>query len=97
MFKALLKKQLMEMFRGVFVNTKTGKRRQGFGLIGFLAIFVLAFFSLGFFFYTIAEPLAEAFITQGRAWLYYAVMGIIALVIGVFLSVFSTYSALYQA
>ena len=97
MFKALLKKQLMEMFRGVFVNTRTGKRRQGFGLIGFLAIFVLAFFSLGFFFYTIAEPLAEAFITQGREWLYYAVMGIIALVIGVFLSVFSTYSALYQA
>ena len=46
MFKALLKKQLAEMTVGITVNRKTGKRRQGAGLIGFILMFVLLFFSL---------------------------------------------------
>ena len=51
MTKALLKKQMLEVFSWLYVNRKSGKRRQGSGLIGYVLLYVIVFGYLGVTFY----------------------------------------------
>lgn len=97
MLKALFKKQMMEMNAWLLQDKKTGKARSKGGVIGLAILYLLVFAMLfGMFFAMsmgLCQPLAEA----GLAWLYFALMGAMAVVLGVFGSVFSTFSSLYQA
>lgn len=96
MFKALVKKQFTELFRGYFVNSKKGTARSKkqtvwrFILFGFLMLFLsVAFFGLS----TTLAPLLET----EMEWLYFAIMGLMSIALGTFGSVFNTYTVLYQA
>ena len=97
MIKTLLKKQLTEIFKSYFVDSKKNKARSRastvlyFVLFAFLMLFISCsiFGALGF----ALTPV----VTLGFGWLYYAVIGLIAVLFGVFGSVFSTYSGLYLA
>ena len=44
-----------------------------------------------------AEMLCVPFVDAGFSWLYFAVMGLMAIAVGIIGSVFSTYSTLYLA
>ena len=63
-----------------------------FGLF-YLAIFAM----LGIFFYYMADMLCEPLVSADLGWLYFAIMSLIAIALGVFGSVFNTFSSLYQA
>ena len=97
MIKTLLKKQLTEIFKNYFVDAKKNKARSRtstilyFAFFAFLMLFISCsiFGSLGFS----LTPIVKL----GFGWLYYAVIGLIAVLFGVFGSVFSTYSGLYLA
>lgn len=94
----LLKKQFAEIFRSYFHDTKKNKARSKAGTIAYIIFFVLIMAGvLGGMFYMTAVSLCEPLTTAGAGWLYFAIMGIIAIVLGVFGSVFSTYSGLYLA
>ena len=98
MLKLLVKKQFLEMFRSFFYNQKTQRARSAAGSIAFVAGYVLLMLgviggSFGMLFSRICLPLA----TVGMAWLYFLLAGMLALLLGVFGSVFSTFSSLYQA
>lgn len=97
MTKTLLKKQMMEVFSWVFMNTKTGKRRTGKGLAGFLALYLLLFAFLGVMFYSLAAGMCSALVGIGHGWLAMALMGILGVTMGVFGSVFNTFATLYKA
>lgn len=97
MRKALFKKQLMEVFSWVFQDNKTGKRRAGKGLITYIFFYALVFGFLGYIFYQVAEMLCEPLIGVGLGWFYVTLMGMIGVLMGVFGSVFNTYTSLYQA
>ena len=97
MTKALFKKQMIEAFSWVYYNQKNGKRRSGGGLIGFLLLYGLLFAFLGVMFYMVANQLCGPLTAAGMGWLYMALMGLMGVMLGVFGSVFSTYSSLYQA
>lgn len=98
MIGVLLKKQFMELFRSFFYDQKKGKRRSkastvvsvllyGLLLVGFLGgIFTLLSLSL-------CGPLYE----NGLGWFYFTIMGVIAVALGIFGSVFSTFSGMYLA
>ena len=64
MIKALLKKQIMEVFSWVYFDRKNGKNRSKNGIIGYAALYLLIFGFLGVFFYQIAnmlcKPLSDA-------------------------------------
>lgn len=96
MMKALIKKQFLESFRSYFVNPKTNKRRSKGGIIGFFAFFAVAMLSLFAIFFALANMLSPM-LEQELAWLYYALMGIVSIALGVFGSVFNTYAGLYLA
>ena len=98
MLKALLKKQLYEIFGGFFYNKKTGKARSGAGGIAGVVLYVAVIFvAVGGMFAAAANTVCGYLFSAGYGWLYYAMFSAAALVFGVFGSVFSTYSGLYLA
>ena len=97
MIKALLKKQMLEVFSWVYFDRKNGKNRSKNGIIGYAALYLFIFGFLGVFFYQIANTLCKPLSDAGFGWLYFALMGLIAVAMGVFGSVFNTYSSLYNA
>lgn len=98
MIGTLLKKQLMEIFRSYFYNSKKNCRRSAastallFVMFGVLMIGIcggiFAFLSVA-----ICLPLAVA----GVGWFYFLIMSAMAIALGTFGSVFNTFSGLYLA
>lgn len=97
MLKVLLKKQLMEVGAFVYQNKKTGKNRTGASLIGYCVLLVGIYAYLGAIFYKVANSLCTPLIDSNMDWLYYSIMGMMAMALGIFGSVFNTFSALYRA
>ena len=96
MLKILVKKQLTEIWRGFFYDAKNNKGRSRASTVGlFILFFLLSFGVIGGMMtgmaWTICPPLLEA----GFGWLYYTLMSSLAVVLGVFVSAFSTYQGLY--
>ena len=92
----LIKKQFIEVFRSYFVNQKTGKKRTKgkttlfFFLFLLLLIFVSAtFLGISYLFLDLIKGPKEFH------WIYFAVMGILTMILGIFGSVFNTYASLY--
>lgn len=97
MFRALLKKQFSEVGALYFRSGKKGKTRSKGAVIGLVILFIVLFASLGVAFFGMGELFAGAMLPSGMDWLYFAMMGMIALFIGVIGDVFTAYTALYQA
>ena len=97
MLKALLRKQFLELNAFYFQNRKTGKNRSKAGTIGFIILYIVLFLYLAFTFFMVANSLAGTLVPLGYGWLCFALMGLIALVFGLFGSVFNTYAGLYHA
>lgn len=97
MLMTLIKKQFRECFRGYFVNRKTGKLRSKWGLAGLFVLFASLMMLLCTTFFGVAFILGDVQKIPGMSWLFYALMGILAIMLGTFGSVFNTYSTLYVA
>ena len=97
MIKALFKKQMAEVFSWLFMDGKKKTRRTGKGKVGFLLLYGLLFAYLGGFFFLTAKTMCEVFVPLGLTWFYFVLSGLVALVLGIFGSVFNTYASLYLA
>ena len=94
MLMTLIKKQFYEVFRGYFINPKTGKARSKKGIIGMFIFFAAVMIVVGFSFFAMTLSMT-ALIGTEIEWLFFAMFGILAISLGVFASVFTTYSSLY--
>lgn len=97
MLKALINKQLTEIFRNFFFDQKKNRARSKAASIGmiiglFILLYAVVGGMFGFYAYNLV-PIASA----GFGWLYYLIFGGVGLFFGVFGSVFNTYSGLYLA
>lgn len=98
MVKTLLKKQFAEIFRNYFYDSKKNKARSKVGTIAYMVFFVLIMVvMLGGMFTMMSVSLCEPLCAAGAGWLYFAITGVIAILLGIFGSVFSTYTGLYLA
>ena len=98
MLKILVKKQMMEIFRGYFYDTKTGKNRARATTIAFIVVFILLVGGLlGGIFTWLSTLLCGPFVAIDAGWLYFAFMILIATFLGAFGSIFNTYASLYLA
>ncbi len=95
MLKALLKKQFLEVFKGYFVNGKTGTARSKSGIIGYFVLFAAIMIMLMGMFYGMAMGIGKPFINTPLCWLYFTVMGTVSVLFGAFGSVFNTFAGLY--
>lgn len=97
MIKELTKKQLTEIFQSYYIDKKTGKPHSKGKIIAyFVMFFVLVMGTFGAVFYGLGYLLSPL-IGAGLSWLYYVMMFMTSLAIGVFGSVFNTFAGLYLA
>lgn len=98
MLKVLLKKQLSEIFRNYFYNQKTNKPRSVASTVSFLVLYVLLMVGIiGGMFAFLSYQLCGPLVSGGLGWMYFALLSLIAVVLGTFGSVFNTYAGLYLA
>lgn len=96
MLKILVKKQLSEIFKSYVYDSKKNKARSTKSIIGlFVLFFLLIFGVLGSMFTFLSIALCSALAQTGLGWLYFALMGLMAIFLGAFGSVFNTYTTLY--
>lgn len=96
MLKLLLKKQLFEIFRSYFYDAKKNKARSRLATALYIGLFVLLMAGiLGGIFTLLAVKLCGPLAAAGLDWLYFALMGLIAVLLGAFGSIFNTYAGLY--
>ena len=98
MLKSLVKKQIAEIFRSYVYDAKKNKARSKWATAGYIILFLFVMVGVlggmfSFLAYFLCRPLAAA----GMDWLYFALMGLLAVLLGTFGSVFNTYSGLYLA
>lgn len=97
MFKTLFKKQMLELNRSLFQNKKTGQAKSAPAVISSIIFFAaLMIFVIGGIFYYVANMLSPL-IEVGSSWLYFMIIGLMSVVLGIFGSVFNTYASLYNA
>lgn len=94
---ALLKKQMLEVFAWIYQDRKTGKNRSRRGIITYGLLYTVIFGFLAVMFYVLADTMCAPLINAGFSWLYMALMGLLAVTVGMFGSVFNTFATLYQA
>lgn len=97
MLKILLKKQLKEVGAFMFYDAKKGKRRTKGGIIGYSFLMAGIFVMMCAIFGGLASLFASTFFELNLGWMYYAFMGIVSVVMGVFGSVFNTFASVYLA
>lgn len=97
MLKQLLKKQLLEMFQNFFVNRKKNKGRSKTSsimmVVGYFVFICIVFCALFSFLSSSMLPIVD----KGYNWMFFCFMGIAAVAMGTFGSIFNTYSGLYLA
>ena len=96
MLKVLLKKQLSEIFRSYFYDQKKNKARSKGAVVAYMVLFVLLLVGvLGGMFTALSLILCGPMVAVGMDWFYFALMGLLAVLLGAFGSVFNTYAGLY--
>ena len=98
MLRVLLKKQLGEVFKSYFYDAKKNKMRSKWAIAAwFVFFFVIMVGMLGGIFTFLASTLCKSLVMIEMGWLYFVLMGMIAIFLGAFGSVFNTYAGLYLA
>ena len=98
MVNVLLKKQLFEIFRSYFYDAKKNRPRSRASTILFFVLYaVLMIGFVGGMFVLLAWSICQPLVASGMGWLYFTLFAGLAILLGVFGSVFNTFSSLYQA
>ena len=98
MLKILVKKQLGEIFRSYTYDAKKNRARSKDATIGFIIMFVLLMVVvLGGLFTFVSLSMCGPLVDVGLNWLYFTLMTMMAAFLGIFGSVFNTFSTLYMA
>lgn len=96
MIRTLLKKQMTEIFRSYFYDTKKNKKRSAGSTAAFIILYVfIMVVILGGMFTGMSIMMCAPFAAAGMSWMYFLIMGLTAAGLGTFGSVFNTYSGLY--
>ncbi len=97
MFKALLKKQILETFSTLFYGNGNKKKQRSGGAVGILLLAAFVALALGGAFFFVAFSLCAPLVAAGLDWVFFALIGTMATALGVIGSVFATKSKLYDA
>ena len=89
MIRALVHKQLWELGAAFLRSSKTGKARSRASAVGYALLFAVLVVVLMLCFAGMVLPLASVLLPAGLDWLYFASMGLTALLVSVLASAFT--------
>lgn len=95
MVKALIKKQFLELWQSYFVDRKTGKTRNKGKIALSFFLFGLLMLVLALAFFAMSAGLCANLEGHNADWLYFALMALFSMALGIFGSVFNTYATVY--
>jgi len=96
MIKVLLEKQFAEMFRNYTYDAKKNKKRSKLSIAVLFGLFILLMVGvLGGSFTFLSIYMAPKLYSIGLGWFFFAIMGLVSILLGAFGSIFNTYSGLY--
>lgn len=96
MLKILLKRQMTEIFRAYFYDAKKNKKRSTGATVALIVMYIVLMVGvLGGLFTALAISLCAPLCGLGLDWLYFALLGLLSVLLGAFGSVFNTFSGLY--
>ena len=96
MLKILLKRQMTEIFRNYVYDAKKNKKRSKAATISFIVLYVFTMVGvLGGMFAALSMAICGPLCGFGLGWLYFALLGLLSVLLGAFGSVFNTFSGLY--
>ena len=96
MLRVLVKKQLAEVFKSYFYDAKKNRMRSKLAIAGWIIFFILIMVGLlGGAFTALSLNMCGGLTQAGLGWMYFLLMGGIAIILGAFGSVFNTYAGLY--
>ena len=76
MTKALLKKQMLEVFSWLYKDRKTGKMRSAQGILMYVILYLFIFVSLGASFFPVAQLLCGPLVGAQMGWVYWCLLGL---------------------
>ena len=98
MLKLLIKKQMTEIFRSYFYNAKSNKARsKTMSILLFVLFFALMIGLIGGMVTMLCINICKPLVSFRVGWLYFLILGMMAIFFGTFGSVFNTFSGLYMA
>lgn len=97
MIKALIKKQLTEMFSFFWHDKKKNTSLKGGKLAGMIITYIILFGIIAAVFASLSLSMCIGFVPAGLDWLYFAVTGLIGVLLGTFGCAFNANASLYQA
>ena len=98
MLKLLIKKQMSEIFRSYFYDPKKGKARsKGKTILLFAMFFLIMIGMIGGMVTALCISICRPLAFAGVGWLYFLILGLMAILFGTLGSVFNTFSGLYLA
>lgn len=97
MLKTLVKKQLQGMLTARYRTGKGGKQKSKAGFLVYALLMLYVAGVLCFLFFSMMQSLCAPLLSAGLGWLYFALAGILAVVLAVVGSVFLTQATLYEA
>ena len=101
MIKALIKKQFAELFYTMFARSLAAKSKKGQSGKGMKAVYIglllYVVAAMAFMFYAYSEMLFTAFLPVGLGWLGFALIGTLAMAVGVLTTVFLAGAVIYKA
>ncbi|WP_044916065.1 hypothetical protein [Butyrivibrio sp. WCE2006] len=98
MLKTLVKKQIFEVFKSYFYDAKRNRMRSKPAIAAWIVFFVVIMVGiLGGIFLGLSFTMCGSLVTAGIDWMYYLIMGCVAVFLGSFGSVYNSYASLYLA
>lgn len=97
MIKALIKKQLTEIFSFFWHDRKKKSALKGGKLAGTVILYIVLFGFIAVMFGSLSFGMCIAFVPAGLDWMYFSVNVLLAALLGIFGSAFNANSSLYQA
>lgn len=95
MLKLLLKKQIAEFFRNFFYDFKNNKNKSKVQIIRSVVLFAILMLFVAGTFAVVESQICKPFSDFDMMWMYFLLLSALGLFMGIFGSVFNTYSGLY--
>ncbi len=97
MLKTLCRRQWLQMTAFLTTDQRNGKRRSLGSLLLYAILFLFAFGAMIALFYNVGRLSCRPLLDAGLGWLYFSAIGMTAILLGLIISIFTTYSGIYNA
>ena len=98
MIRVLFRKEIKELFSFFMYDSKKKEKRSKSSLIGYIVLYAMLFIVIAVSFFGMASLFAASIAqTENGKWIYFAILSLLAILLGTVIDAFSAYTLLYKS